>query len=204
MKAILVAALVALAVSILFTPYLIKVFSRQGFGQEIREDGPQHHKKKRGTPTMGGTAILIAMWCGYLGDERTIGYYRDAIGEHRPVEMIGWTVEEDAQHRAKLWRAAGVDGSYRASVPPVKVLEFVRAARLSDWAADAAFGIVVGMTEGAKHEALRAAARGVGGSVYFVEGGRTHVELDEATQALLQRLKAAFDPDQKLEPLPQP
>ena len=67
MKAILVAALVALAVSILFTPYLIKVFSRQGFGQEIREDGPQHHKKKRGTPTMGGTAILIAMWCGYLG-----------------------------------------------------------------------------------------------------------------------------------------
>lgn len=66
MKAILVAALVALAVSILFTPYLIKVFSRQGFGGEIREDGPQHHKKKRGTPTMGGTSILIAMWCGYL------------------------------------------------------------------------------------------------------------------------------------------
>ena len=42
------------------------MFSRQGFGQEIREDGPQHHKKKRGTPTMGGTAIIIAMWAGYL------------------------------------------------------------------------------------------------------------------------------------------
>ncbi len=66
MKSILVAALVALTVSILFTPYLIRLFSRQGFGQEIREDGPQHHKKKRGTPTMGGAAILIAMWCGYL------------------------------------------------------------------------------------------------------------------------------------------
>jgi len=64
-KTILVAALVALAVSILFTPYLIRVFSKQGFGQEIREDGPQHHKKKRGTPTMGGTAIIIAMWAGY-------------------------------------------------------------------------------------------------------------------------------------------
>ena len=66
MKAILVAAIVALAVSILFTPYLIKVFSKQGFGQEIREDGPQHHKTKRGTPTMGGAAIIIAMWVGYL------------------------------------------------------------------------------------------------------------------------------------------
>ena len=66
MKTILVAAIISLGVSILFTPYLIRVFSKQGFGQEIREDGPQHHKKKRGTPTMGGTAIIIAMWVGYL------------------------------------------------------------------------------------------------------------------------------------------
>ncbi len=66
MKAILVAATVALVVSILLTPYLIKIFSKQGFGQEIREDGPQHHKFKRGTPTMGGAAIIIAMWVGYL------------------------------------------------------------------------------------------------------------------------------------------
>ncbi|RIJ76215.1 phospho-N-acetylmuramoyl-pentapeptide-transferase [Nakamurella silvestris] len=66
MKDILIAAIVALAVSIMLTPYLIKVFSRPGFGQEIREDGPQTHLKKAGTPTMGGTAILIAMWAGYL------------------------------------------------------------------------------------------------------------------------------------------
>jgi len=64
-KFILIAALVGLIVSILLTPYLIKVFSRQGFGQEIRDDGPQTHLKKRGTPTMGGTAIIIAMWAGY-------------------------------------------------------------------------------------------------------------------------------------------
>ena len=69
MKSILVAAIVSLAVAILLTPYLIKVFSRQGFGQEIREDGPKTHQKKRGTPTMGGAAILIAMWVGYLGSK---------------------------------------------------------------------------------------------------------------------------------------
>ncbi len=66
MKSILIAAVVGLVVSILLTPYLIKVFSRQGFGQEIRDDGPQTHLTKRGTPTMGGTAIIIAMWAGYI------------------------------------------------------------------------------------------------------------------------------------------
>ena len=65
-KTILIAAVVSLVVSILLTPYLIKLFSRQGFGQEIREDGPQTHQAKRGTPTMGGVAIIIAMWAGYL------------------------------------------------------------------------------------------------------------------------------------------
>ncbi|HEY8374718.1 MAG TPA: phospho-N-acetylmuramoyl-pentapeptide-transferase [Pseudonocardiaceae bacterium] len=72
MKSILVAAAVALAVSILLTPYLIKVFSQQGFGQEIREEGPKHHKSKRGTPTMGGVAILLAMWAGYIVAHLTV------------------------------------------------------------------------------------------------------------------------------------
>lgn len=65
MKIILVAAVVGLIVSILLTPQLIRIFSRQGFGQEIREDGPKTHLTKRGTPTMGGMAIVIAMWVGY-------------------------------------------------------------------------------------------------------------------------------------------
>ncbi|WP_116041955.1 phospho-N-acetylmuramoyl-pentapeptide-transferase [Amycolatopsis palatopharyngis] len=66
MISILIAASVGLLVSILLTPYLIRVFSRQGFGQEIREEGPQGHKSKRGTPTMGGVAIIVAMVVGYF------------------------------------------------------------------------------------------------------------------------------------------
>jgi phospho-N-acetylmuramoyl-pentapeptide-transferase len=65
-KGILIAAAVALFVSIMVTPYLIRLFSRQGFGQEIREEGPKGHAAKRGTPTMGGVAIVVAMWAGYL------------------------------------------------------------------------------------------------------------------------------------------
>ena len=44
MRGVFIAAGVALAVSILLTPYLIRFFSLQGFGQEIREEGPQRHK----------------------------------------------------------------------------------------------------------------------------------------------------------------
>jgi phospho-N-acetylmuramoyl-pentapeptide-transferase len=62
---IFIAALVGLLVSIFLTPYLIRVFSRQGFGQEIRGDGPVGHQSKRGTPTMGGVAIIVAMVAGY-------------------------------------------------------------------------------------------------------------------------------------------
>ncbi len=64
---ILFAGGISLAVAILLTPVLIRVFSRQGFGQEIRVEGPQSHQKKRGTPSMGGVAIVVALWAGYLG-----------------------------------------------------------------------------------------------------------------------------------------
>jgi phospho-N-acetylmuramoyl-pentapeptide-transferase len=71
-SSILVAAGVALLASILFTPYLIRLFARQGFGQEIRQEGPQSHQSKRGTPTMGGVAILLALWTGYLVAHLTV------------------------------------------------------------------------------------------------------------------------------------
>ena len=64
---ILIAVGISLTVSILLTPMLIRLFTRQGFGHEIREDGPPSHKTKRGTPSMGGVAILAGIWAGYLG-----------------------------------------------------------------------------------------------------------------------------------------
>jgi phospho-N-acetylmuramoyl-pentapeptide-transferase len=65
-RGVLVAASVALVVSLLGTPWVIRFFRRQGYGQEIREDGPSTHLKKRGTPTMGGTVIVIAALIGYF------------------------------------------------------------------------------------------------------------------------------------------
>ncbi|WP_132991558.1 phospho-N-acetylmuramoyl-pentapeptide-transferase [Gordonia zhaorongruii] len=76
---ILIAGVISLAVSILLTPVLIKVFSRQGFGQEIRVEGPQSHQAKRGTPSMGGVAILAALWLGYLG-AHLLGFFQEGSG----------------------------------------------------------------------------------------------------------------------------
>jgi phospho-N-acetylmuramoyl-pentapeptide-transferase len=62
---VLVAALVSLIVSLLGTPFAIRFFRRRGYGQLIRDDGPTTHQTKRGTPTMGGTVIILATLLGY-------------------------------------------------------------------------------------------------------------------------------------------
>ncbi len=67
MRQILIAVAVAVTVSILLTPVLIRLFTKQGFGHQIREDGPPSNHTKRGTPSMGGVAILAGIWAGYLG-----------------------------------------------------------------------------------------------------------------------------------------
>lgn len=41
-------------------PYFIRRLQEKHFGQSIRDDGPQTHKKKAGTPTMGGGLILLS------------------------------------------------------------------------------------------------------------------------------------------------
>ena len=66
MKTILVAGAVSLLLALLGTPLAIRVFSRLGYGQVIREEGPAAHVTKRGTPTMGGTVIVIASVTGYF------------------------------------------------------------------------------------------------------------------------------------------
>jgi phospho-N-acetylmuramoyl-pentapeptide-transferase len=66
MKTILIAALFGLLSSILCTPLVVRYFRREGIGQEVRDDGPKTHLVKRGTPTMGGVAIMGSTIVGYV------------------------------------------------------------------------------------------------------------------------------------------
>ncbi len=66
MRAILLGGGFALLISLLGTRVAIKQFTRLGYGQEIRDDGPTSHHTKRGTPTMGGVVIIGAAVVGYF------------------------------------------------------------------------------------------------------------------------------------------
>ena len=66
---ILAAAITALLLSFLIGPWFIEKLKSRQIGETIREDGPETHKKKAGTPTMGGSLILFCLamstllWC---------------------------------------------------------------------------------------------------------------------------------------------
>lgn len=58
---IVMAAISALLITLIFFPVLIKKLQVFKFGQEIRKLGPEAHFLKKGTPTMGGVLILLAI-----------------------------------------------------------------------------------------------------------------------------------------------
>lgn len=66
MIALIIGILVSLVVTIVGTPLLIRLVHKLHYGQYIRQDGPQSHQVKRGTPTLGGVVINLAIVCGWL------------------------------------------------------------------------------------------------------------------------------------------
>ncbi|BAU32150.1 phospho-N-acetylmuramoyl-pentapeptide-transferase [Microcella alkaliphila] len=66
MIALLFSGAFALAFTLLTTPLFVRLFKRIEWGQFIREDGPQTHHTKRGTPTMGGIIVVLGAGLGYV------------------------------------------------------------------------------------------------------------------------------------------
>jgi phospho-N-acetylmuramoyl-pentapeptide-transferase len=66
MVRVLIAGFAAMLISILVGPRFIAFLRRHEFGQTIREEGPEHHVTKQGTPTVGGILILATATIGYL------------------------------------------------------------------------------------------------------------------------------------------
>ena len=57
----ILAIIIAFAISALLCPIIIPFLHKLKFGQQVRDDGPQTHLKKQGTPTMGGLIILTSI-----------------------------------------------------------------------------------------------------------------------------------------------
>ena len=113
MRALLLAGGVAMAFSLFLTPFFIWLFTKWGWGQFIRADGPQSHHTKHGTPTMGGIIFILGACLGYfvgkLGNDETptvsallvlfmmvglglVGFLDDFLKTHkkRSLGLGGW------------------------------------------------------------------------------------------------------------------
>jgi phospho-N-acetylmuramoyl-pentapeptide-transferase len=68
-------AVIAFAVSMFLTAKMIPVLKHKQFGQFIREDGPQAHLSKAGTPTMGGLAMVIGITVALIASSFITGSF---------------------------------------------------------------------------------------------------------------------------------
>ena len=86
--------LVAFFLTVLMLPRLIKYLHVLKFGQEIREEGPQSHMHKKGTPTMGGisfiASIVISLIVAMILDSENIQYYILFIYATISFSIIGY------------------------------------------------------------------------------------------------------------------
>ncbi|MFI9786536.1 phospho-N-acetylmuramoyl-pentapeptide-transferase [Kitasatospora sp. NPDC051984] len=80
MKQILFSGLIGLVLTLLGTPALIKLLAKHGYGQYIRDDGPKAHHSKKGTPTMGGIAFILATLIAYFATKAITGESPTASG----------------------------------------------------------------------------------------------------------------------------
>src|ERR1700744_1061805 len=73
----------AILLCLFLSPKFIEFLRNRRFGQNIREEGPEGHKVKAGTPTMGGVIIMIAFAVPYLclstRDWRSMGVFLTTI-----------------------------------------------------------------------------------------------------------------------------
>jgi len=89
MIVLLVAGGLSLAFTLFLTPLFIKLFGRLKWGQFIRDDGPQSHHTKRGTPTMGGIVFITGAVFGYVVSHLATGVDMTLVGLLVIFLMVG-------------------------------------------------------------------------------------------------------------------
>ena len=103
------AALVTLLLSFVIGPYLIRSLKQWQIGQPIRDDGPDRHAGKAGTPTMGGTLIVLALVLStVLVSDVTNVYVLVALSVTVAFAAIGFIddcikVRRESSHGLGMW-----------------------------------------------------------------------------------------------------
>jgi phospho-N-acetylmuramoyl-pentapeptide-transferase len=108
---IIAATITAMLLSFVLSPWFIRELQKKQIGQVIRSDGPETHKVKQGTPTMGGALILLSvllptvLWCD---PHNTFVWATTAVTAGYGV--IGYL---DDYLKIRLKNSRGVPGRYK-------------------------------------------------------------------------------------------
>src|SRR5215216_3744503 len=92
MGEVLIAGTASLLICIFLSPKFISYLRRREFGQQIREEGPQEHHAKAGTPTMGGIIIFTAIAVPFLLLTDFGSLSSDGSGPVRSLAVFGVAV----------------------------------------------------------------------------------------------------------------
>src|SRR5690554_7189079 len=103
--------LTALGLALFLGPWMIRTLQLRQIGQAVRNDGPQSHLSKKGTPTMGGALILMAITVSTLlwADLSNL-YVWVVLGVTVSFGAIGWVddyrkvVEKNSRGLASRWK----------------------------------------------------------------------------------------------------
>ena len=110
MRAVL-GVITALGISLVFGPRMIESLNARQLGQSVRDDGPQSHLSKSGTPTMGGTLILFSICLStLLWADITNHYVHAVLFATVSFGLIGWVddykkiIQRDSRGLVARWK----------------------------------------------------------------------------------------------------
>jgi len=104
-------ALTALMISLMIGPWMIRYLSKYNIGQAVRDDGPQSHLSKAGTPTMGGLLILVSITISTLLWSDLSNYkVLLVLGVTVAFGIIGWV---DDYKKVALRNSKGLSAKYK-------------------------------------------------------------------------------------------
>ncbi|MBT3203147.1 MAG: phospho-N-acetylmuramoyl-pentapeptide-transferase [Gammaproteobacteria bacterium] len=103
--------LTALIISLVVGPWMIRYLSKYNIGQSIRDDGPESHFSKAGTPTMGGALILVAIIVSTLmWSDLTSRFVWVVLFVTAGFGLIGWI---DDYKKIALGNSKGLASRYK-------------------------------------------------------------------------------------------
>src|SRR5918999_2238536 len=116
MGEILIGGMASLLICMFLGPKFISALREREFGQHIREEGPEGHHEKAGTPTMGGIVIFLAVSVPFL-----------ILSDYRAISLavFGTAIATAALGFADDWtkiskrRSLGVSGKTKLAVQAV-------------------------------------------------------------------------------------